>query len=640
MGDDENVISSGQAITPETVSSRSFTSAFRGYHPVEVREFLKRVGDELAAGAGREAELRRALDEALNRVAHPDLDETTVTTVLGEHAARLISSARETAASITGEATKRADAILRDADGRVARMRDEAEGLLARRLAEADAATDSVRGAAQAEAQRIVEEAAQRGKEMVAEARGVRERMLADLARRRRGAQLQVEQLRAARDRLLSAYDVVRRTVDEATGELEAAEPEARAAAEAVGRADAAGRSGAGAAPARRLPAPPAPAALASPVEEKPLALVATPVVRPAAAVVAAPVAPALSQRVAEPPPVPPAPPERPPLRPQTVAGAVNRALSPPPPPPPPPEPPVPSEPPTGEVAPVVAAPPPPANGNGHANGNGNGNGHGAEAPEKSVDALFARIRADRVSAAAAPPPAPGPQAPGPPPTLDPVASENALTGRDELLEDVEPGLTRALKRVLQDEQNEVLDRLRRAAGGQGEAVLPDPDEQRNGYREAALPWLQQAARAGARFASPASPGPEAERGVPTLDAQAAALAAELVGPLRERLDRALEADDSAAVGEGLRGVYRQWKVQYVEEAARHSVLTAFSLGAFAATPDGATAQWVVGDDGHCPDCDDNALAGPTAKGRPFPTGQLHPPAHPGCRCLLVPMRA
>jgi hypothetical protein len=42
---------------------------------------------------------------------------------------------------------------------------------------------------------------------------------------------------------------------------------------------------------------------------------------------------------------------------------------------------------------------------------------------------------------------------------------------------------------------------------------------------------------------------------------------------------------------------------------------------------------------GPCPDCDDNALAGPTPRGEVFPTGQPHPPAHAGCRCLLVPVR-
>ena len=47
----------------------------------------------------------------------------------------------------------------------------------------------------------------------------------------------------------------------------------------------------------------------------------------------------------------------------------------------------------------------------------------------------------------------------------------------------------------------------------------------------------------------------------------------------------------------------------------------------------------VVVDDGGvpCPDCDDNSLAGSVPKGEPFPTGDLHPPAHPGCRCIAVP---
>jgi hypothetical protein len=51
----------------------------------------------------------------------------------------------------------------------------------------------------------------------------------------------------------------------------------------------------------------------------------------------------------------------------------------------------------------------------------------------------------------------------------------------------------------------------------------------------------------------------------------------------------------------------------------------------------GLVGQHVASDDGGpCPDCDDDALAGPTRKGDAFPTGQLHPPAHPGCRCVLA----
>ena len=231
---------------------------------------------------------------------------------------------------------------------------------------------------------------------------------------------------------------------------------------------------------------------------------------------------------------------------------------------------------------------------------------------------------------------------------MDPVVGESALERRDDLLDNLEAGLIRALKWVLGDEQNAVLDRLRRLGSKAGVGVLPQSDAQTAGYRDAALPWLQQAVRAGIGFVSDPGPGTEAgaeaAQAHSSFDAHAQALARELVEPLRERLSRALaggtDADDPAVVAESLRASYRQWKIQQVEECARHHVLAAFSLGAFAATPEGATLRWLVDDDGHCPDCDDNALAGPTPKGQPFPTGQPHPPAHPGCQCLLVPATA
>jgi hypothetical protein len=140
------------------------------------------------------------------------------------------------------------------------------------------------------------------------------------------------------------------------------------------------------------------------------------------------------------------------------------------------------------------------------------------------------------------------------------------------------------------------------------------------------------------RFASDTSPGPGAETADPSVHGLAEDLATAVVGPLRDRVARILDdADDQTAAAESVRAVYRQSKVQHVEETARHHLLIAFNRGAFATAARGAVLQWLVDDEGHCPDCDDNVLAGPTVKGQAFPTGQLHPPAHPGCRCLLVP---
>jgi len=120
-------------------------------------------------------------------------------------------------------------------------------------------------------------------------------------------------------------------------------------------------------------------------------------------------------------------------------------------------------------------------------------------------------------------------------------------------------------------------------------------------------------------------------------------LAMELVVPLRDRLETSFreatqdgDLDDDGVLLERVSACYRQCKTTHLEEVVRHHAAAAFSRGAFDAFAVGTLVRWVVDDDGPCPDCDDNALAGANTKGTPFPTGQPCPPAHPGCRCVLV----
>ncbi|MGH9059440.1 MAG: hypothetical protein ACRDZY_08020, partial [Acidimicrobiales bacterium] len=99
--------------------------------------------------------------------------------------------------------------------------------------------------------------------------------------------------------------------------------------------------------------------------------------------------------------------------------------------------------------------------------------------------------------------------------------------------------------------------------------------------------------------------------------------------------------DDQTVLVDALSSAYREWKTQRIERAASDVVAAAFSRGLYQATPAGTQVRWLVDDaDGPCPDCDDNALAGPLPAGEAYPTGQAHPPAHPGCRCLLAPAQA
>jgi hypothetical protein len=113
-----------------------------------------------------------------------------------------------------------------------------------------------------------------------------------------------------------------------------------------------------------------------------------------------------------------------------------------------------------------------------------------------------------------------------------------------------------------------------------------------------------------------------------------------LVEPLRVRIERSFDDCDGdlEEVSERLRALYREWKGQHIGSAVRHFTAAAYAAGALEAAGDGATVRWLVDPScDACPDCDDNALAGDVAKGEAFPTGDTCSPAHPDCRCLVVP---
>ncbi len=431
--------------------------------------------------------------------------------------------------------------------------------------------------ASKLEAEELVAQARAECRAMVQEAQEVRARVLADLTRRRRVLHSQIEQLRAGRERLAETITDVRHTVDRITDELFRAEDEARLAAEAAGRQAAA--------------------------QDGPDEL--------------------------------------------TRALAVVDSSTP--------------------VAPEEI-------------GTGPVDEEDETTRKQAVEDLFARLRAERgkseddsaVQSPAAgqlPSPAPpaaepvavaeGPKtAPGgvdrPPPsdgagaaeaTVEPGPEETEegtlpdplLTQRDDLLGPVVSTLVRRLKRALQDDQNDILDRVR-AGGGWGPEVLPSPEEHEKRYVAAAIEHLRDAARSGATFA-----GGKPDD-APAVDAIAEELAAAIVVPLRRRLDGAGasvdEGDDSALI-EHVGAAFRDWKGGRVERLAGDEALAAFSQASLAAAPDAVALRWIVDDGGaQCPDCDDNALAGPLRRGESFPTGHPCPPAHAGCRCLLAPAQA
>src|ERR1041384_584316 len=115
-------------LTPEEITNRGFASAFRGISETEVRNFLKRVADEITALGAREAELQRRVDDLQEQVAHPPaVTEEQLLSSLGEETARVLRSAQEAAEEIRKRAEERAATLVREAQEESTRLRESAQ---------------------------------------------------------------------------------------------------------------------------------------------------------------------------------------------------------------------------------------------------------------------------------------------------------------------------------------------------------------------------------------------------------------------------------------------------------------------------------------------------------------------------------
>ena len=770
-------------LTPEQVQAQVFTSSFRGFDQAEVRSFLHRVAADLRAARERSQQLESAWHSAEERAARPPvLDEDTLMAAVGEETATILRTARAAAADLRAKAAAEAEKVEATARERSEKVLQESSDIVAREAAAAQENAARLIAAAHSEAAEVLDRArvgadgirvkAEQERALTIEgANSTRDRILEDLARRRRVATVQIEQLRAGRERLIESYAIVRRTLEEAQSELGRADAEARAAADEVGRRlrrenesgqygqslsaglvleepageeptvdglfgdMASGEDAPGEEPSGQpgQPGPPEqpghaadPMAAADPVADATsgdTSLAAS----TGAATPAGPGAPAGSG-----PTGPPTQITGPGGFPVASTGSTGS---------------------TGSTAALAAGAPSAISAGSTSTGSTGSTSTGsasvavAEAAEahpagetpshlrlvadpptietietiealddqgSPVDELFARIRSGR-------PLTPGSEAGGvgSPDAVeasetgeeaagrgeedtyddgdagategtagidaatanadvddaayadddaDITADDNAadsadddaeqpvtdldeslLQRRESAVVDLEVTLTRRLKRALQDEQNDLLDRLRSLRGKVSvDRLLPESEPQIDRYAASAQPLLEEAAAAGVAFAAETLDRSEGVSNPPEVDDLAREAGETIVEALRRRLEEVCDAspalgsgddEDRAVVMSSVGSAYREWKSQRIERIAGDALAAAFSRGTWHATPDGTLLRWVVEDiDGPCPDCDDDALAGGLRKGEPFPTGQLHPPAHTGCRCLLVPL--
>jgi cell division septum initiation protein DivIVA len=673
-------------IDPDRILEHPFTAVRRGYDPLEVQRYLLQVANQLRAGREREADLRHQLDEELERKAPiDDLDPARLTRLLGEETARVLEAAQAAAADIRGKAEENVARLLREARDEAQQMRDEAESVLGRKTAEAEEAAAQVRSeadgvleSARSEAAELVEAGRQEGRAMVGEAQKVRQRMLDDLARRRKQLRQQIDQLQAGRERLMAAYEVVRETLDVATDELQVALPEAKLAAESVSSHDdhvdfeaelEAATNAVASAEASAAASAPAPAD-----DERPDAVAEG---ETEASEDGGEVAPEAAGSDTTPDTAGDDGSDEE-AGGETAAGDAPAAVD------------------VDEPADVAlgaddtdaASPredslaPDPEEGRRSSSvkvvrGKGQSGDKAADVfarlregdatePEAGADeeapAAVADTEVDAAEATGETSDEAGGELPIAEEAADAAAEETAaeeaaadepgteedeaplegparlVAERDLAIADLERNLARRLKRELSDEQNELLSALAEAKGTpSAEDVLPDPTDHLGRIEAVALPTLAAAATAGAELLAVVGGRSSAANG--SVADLAAQLAADVVGPLRERLERAFDGGDADEVAQRIRSSYREWKGQRVDALASYAVVAACNRGLLEHLPEGTMVQWVVAEgDAPSPDCEDNALAGSVVVGDAFPTGHVAPPLHGSCRCIVVPI--
>ncbi|CAB4669240.1 unannotated protein [freshwater metagenome] len=266
-----------------------------------------------------------------------------------------------------------------------------------------------------------------------------------------------------------------------------------------------------------------------------------------------------------------------------------------------------------------------------------------ADAPE--VESIFARLRADgaaspavtKKAATSASEVAPGSGDSNSAPKTEAEAGDSADDERsmcEAVLLPLRRDAIKRAKRALQDDQNALLERLRTQKGRIDVAAILGDGEEQSATWVALLSEPISKAFIGAHTGLTTEPAPT----VP--EELTSGPIGELVGGLRSRLSAVITANDSPdsddSISRAVGSCFRDARGQGLEAALGDALSAAWSRGVYEAVATGTLLRWVPIEAGRCSDCDDNALE-PTPRGKNFPTGQAYPPAHPGCRCLITP---
>jgi cellobiose-specific phosphotransferase system component IIA len=583
-----------------------------------------------------ESEMRAMQTRGLS--APGRLDEETVTTLLGEEAARVLTAARDASTQIRDRAEESATRLVKDAAEDAVRIRESAVLEAAR-----------IRDDSGADAEAEIEMAKQQGRDMVNEAREYREKVLSELSRRRDAARSQIEQLLHGRDRLMNAFERARIASEDVIGGLTDAHDEPEFIVDLSPTT--------GPVPIINSEHPSVKMFDREEivVEEEPTETVSNVVIfdHESEAEVEV-IADEVSVEV---------------IHETQIVDVLHPVHTP-----------TEVEPSVEDVISVETSETSQTNvvslfGRGR---------RSVDMPEiaieeveaeqpaeaavvvpsvkkdvVAVDDIFAKLRAGSTADVAAKAAtssdvakAEKPAAKASVPKAEkkakakpvaPVVDLARFEERNEELSPVVVAMARKLKRVLADEQNTVLGHVRAKRSSLDiDAVLGTEAEHSARYASAVAEDSMAAASAGAKSVKAAG-GSSRRVTQKAIAAHAvSAITAGLVAGFREDARIAIgEAEGDREVLLGLiRDVYRSWKTERIDSHVDDIACSSYSHGAYLALEPGSKITWMAEPDTNCcSECEDNSLGGSVVRGDDFPTGHSHPPAHAGCRCLVAPVQ-
>lgn len=559
-------------IKPSEISSKTFPITRKGFEQQAVKSFLDEIATEFIRINEELIRLRSEIKELQSReIALDDISEDKLYETLGRHAAKILEQAKHAADQTIKEAQDKAAQILNQAESLLAQRAQEADNFAQEIISSAKAEAEKIKLDANQEHQQIINAAKESSQQLLNEAQQARKVILTDLAKRRKHLRSQVEQLIAGKNALLKTISQAKEILEKLENSIQDSSNAAKAAAEA------------------------------------------------ASTKVSLENDPSLDQLVELASEIHPlADQEK--LEAQELDESTNQSD-------------------LYEGVRILGAVPAKTLAHDEKSDKQTTDPDSANNDLKTIEEIFSKLKHSQQDSEI------GNQELKKPdntesekPNVVVKASKSAENAEDnysfalatsQKLALVVAELSRKIKRVLSDEQNDLLNNLRTSKQGQDLDSLVTECFQKSQLTNAIFDSLIQLLNFNDNFVN-------IDKN--EINLMSSNLSQDLLNEIQEKLSKekiVVNDSNKASLQEKISATYREIRSQKVDDLVGDYVYKTYNLLTFKTAKENDLLFWVPTTT-PCSDCEDNSLAKEITSSETFPTGSSYPPAHRGCRCILL----